>query len=90
MSQRQKSRLFGTLFARLSLALLGIITLAGGAFFAVEQYSTRNYYEEITQRLNASIAMYVTGERQLMEDGVVNTEALEELKATFGPDIGKE
>ena len=50
-----------TLFAKLSLALLGIVVLTGGAFFLVERYSTQNYYEEITQRLNSSIAMYVTG-----------------------------
>lgn len=65
-----------TLFAKLSLALLGIVVLTGSAFFLVERYSTQNYYEEITQRLNASIAMYVTGERQLMENDVVNSEAL--------------
>jgi signal transduction histidine kinase len=65
-----------TLFAKLSLALLGIVLLTGSAFFLVERYSTQNYYEEITQRLNSSIAMYVTGERQLMENGVVNEDAL--------------
>ncbi len=65
-----------TLFAKLSLALLAIVILTGSAFFLVERYSTINYYEEITQRLNASIAMYVTGERQLIEDGRVNTQAL--------------
>jgi signal transduction histidine kinase len=65
-----------TLFAKLSLALLGIVVLTGSAFFVVERYSTQNYYEEITQRLNSSIAMYVTGERQLIEDGVVNDDAL--------------
>jgi len=65
-----------TLFAKLSLALLGIVVLTGGAFFLVERYSTQNYYEEITQRLNSSIAMYVTGERQLIENDVVNDEAL--------------
>ncbi len=48
----------------------------GSAFFLVERYSTQNYYEEITQRLNSSIAMYVTGERQLIENDVVNDEAL--------------
>jgi len=52
-----------TLFAKLSLALLGIVVLTGSAFFLLERYSTQNYYEEITQRLNAPIAMYVTGER---------------------------
>jgi signal transduction histidine kinase len=65
-----------TLFARLSLALLGVLALIGLGFFAIEQVSTRHYYEEITQRLNASIAMYVTGEMQLIEDGAVNAEAL--------------
>ena len=65
-----------TLFAKLSLALLGIVVLTGSAFFLLERYSTQNYYEEITQRLNAPIAMYVTGERQLMENGVVNDDAL--------------
>jgi signal transduction histidine kinase len=65
-----------TLFARLSAALFLVVTLIGGGFFLVEQFSTRLYYEEITQRLNASIAMYVTGEMQLIEDGQVNEEAL--------------
>ena len=65
-----------TLFARLSLALLAIVLLIGSAFFLVVRYSTQNYYEEITQRLNSSIAMYVTGERQLIENNVVNNDAL--------------
>jgi signal transduction histidine kinase len=65
-----------TLFARLSAALFLVVAIIGGGFFAVEQFSTRLYYEEITQRLNASIAMYVTGEMQLIEDGAVNEEAL--------------
>lgn len=65
-----------TLFARLSAALLLVVALIGGGFFLVEQVSTRLYYEEITQRLNASIAMYVTGEMQLMEEGAVNEDAL--------------
>ncbi len=65
-----------SLFARLSAALLLVVLLIGGGFFLVERFSTRLYYEEITQRLNASIAMYVTGEMQLMENGEVNEEAL--------------
>lgn len=68
-----------TLFARLSLALLAIVAFAGGGFYLVDRYSTQSYYEELTQRLNASIAMYVVGERQLIEAGVVNREALGRL-----------
>ena len=65
-----------SLFSKLSAALLLVVALIGGGFFMVEQLSTRLYYEEITQRLNASIAMYVTGEMQLIEDGEVDREAL--------------
>jgi signal transduction histidine kinase len=65
-----------SLFARLSAAFLAIILLTGGGFYAVDQVSNRMYHEELTQRLNGSIAMYVTGERTLIEDGVVNEEAL--------------
>jgi len=65
-----------TLFARVSFAFLAIVLLAGGGFFAVERYSTERYYEELTQRLNGDIAMYVTGERTLIESGVVNQDAL--------------
>ncbi len=68
--------MMNTLFAKLSIALLVIVVLIGASFFFVVQFSTRLYYEEITQRLNASIAMYVTGERQLIDDGVVNSESL--------------
>ena len=65
-----------TLFARRSAALLLVVALIGGGFFVVEQFSTRLYYEEITQRLNSSIAMYVTGEMQLIENHEVNEDAL--------------
>jgi len=68
-----------TLFARLSVAFLAIILLTGGGFYLVDQFSTRLYYEELTQRLNGSIAMYVTGERTLIESGVVKRDALELL-----------
>ncbi len=65
-----------TLFARLSVAFLAIILLSGGGFYLVDQFSTRMYYEELTQRLNGSIAMYVTGERTLIRQGVVDNQAL--------------
>lgn len=65
-----------TLFARLSVAFLAIILLTGGGFYLVDRFSNRMYHEELTQRLNGSIAMYVTGERTLIESGVVNQEAL--------------
>ncbi len=68
-----------TLFAKLSVALLIVIGLMGSAFVIVDRVSTRMYYEELTQRLNAPIAMYVTGERTLIETGVPDLASLAEL-----------
>ncbi len=68
-----------TLFAKLSTALLIIVVLMGSVFFVVDRINTRLYYEELTQRLNAPIAMYVTGQRQLITDGVPDLDSLREL-----------
>ena len=68
-----------TLFAKLSTALLIIVGLMGTAFFVVDRINTRLYYEELTQRLNAPIAMYVTAQRDLISNGVPDLESLQEL-----------
>ena len=68
-----------TLFAKLSAALLVIVVLMGTAFFLVDRMNTRLYYEELTQRLNAPIAMYVTGQRDLIRDGHPDLESLQDL-----------
>lgn len=68
-----------TLFAKLSTALLLIVAFMGTTFFLVGRMNTRLYYEELTQRLNAPIAMYVTGQRELIRDGVADLESLREL-----------
>jgi signal transduction histidine kinase len=68
-----------SLLTRLSLALLLIMVTVGGGFYALEQWSAQRYHEEVTQRLNAAIAMYVTGETTLIVDGAVNREELERL-----------
>ncbi len=68
-----------TLFAKLSLTLLIIVGLMGAALFAVDRFNTRVYYEELSQTLNAPIAMYVTGQRQLISGGVPDLDSLREL-----------
>lgn len=69
-----------TLYAKLSLAMIMIIAIVGGGFVVIYQMTTTMYYEELTQRLNAPIAMYVTGEQSLMrQDGSVDTVALKTL-----------
>jgi len=59
--------------------MLVIVVLLGGAFYLIDRYSVRMYYEELSQRLNASLAMYVVNAKQLISDGKANREALTEL-----------
>lgn len=68
-----------TLFAKMSTALLIIVALMGSVFFIVDRINTRLYYEELTQRLNAPIAMYVTGQHDLITAGVPDLGSLREL-----------
>ncbi len=68
-----------TLLTKLAGTLLLILILVGSALFALERYSSQAYFEELTQRLNAPIAMYVTGAQVLMQNGQVDTGALTAL-----------
>ena len=65
--------------AKLSLALICIITIMGGAVYVVDRVTMRTYYDELSQQLNAPIAMYVTDQRQLIADGVADLDSLREL-----------
>lgn len=60
-------RLLGSLNNRLSLALIAIVVLVGIGVLYVSQIWMRVYYEELTQKLNSSIAMYVVREHKLMQ-----------------------
>lgn len=64
---------------RLSAGMLAIMLIVGIAFHAIDRYSVRMYYDELSQRLNASLAMYVAGSAPLIENGAVNRAALTEL-----------
>ena len=66
---------------KLSAAMLAIVFLLGAAFYQVDRYSVRMYYEELSQRLNSSLAMYVVNAGPLISGGRVNDEALSELSS---------
>jgi signal transduction histidine kinase len=60
--------------------MIVIFAVVGGGFVLIYQLTTTLYYEELTQRLNAPIAMYVTGEQSLMRaDGSVDDDAMKLL-----------
>ena len=64
---------------KLSLAMLAIVVLLGAAFYLIDRYSVRMYHEELSQRLNASLAMYVVNAKPLISDGAVDHDSLTEL-----------
>lgn len=68
-----------SLYIRLSLALVALFLLIGIALVALTRYSAERYYQEVTQRLNAPLAMYVAGEAPLIRDGVVDHDAMRAL-----------
>jgi len=70
---------FKTLHFKLSVALVVLFLLIGTTLVVITRYSSDMYYQEITQRLNASVAMYVTNEAQLIRDGRVDDAALRAL-----------
>ena len=61
---------------KLSGAMFIVVLLLGAAFYGIDRYSVRLYYEELSQRLNASLAMYVVNAGPLIRDGEVDRKAL--------------
>lgn len=76
-----KRGITSTLSSRLSIALIMIIIAVGLCVMAASQAWMRIYYEELTQKLNASIAMYITGEYQLIQgdEGLPDFQAIQFL-----------
>ena len=67
------------LHVRLTLALAALLVgLAIGLLWLLSRTSER-YADEVLQRLNADIAMYVVRELPLLDGGIVNEQALREL-----------
>ncbi len=68
-----------SLFARLSIALAVIVVVMGGTLFLIARSNTELYFQELTQRLNAPIGMYVTEQQVLIRDGIADVDSLEVL-----------
>ncbi|MFK8014548.1 MAG: sensor histidine kinase [Gammaproteobacteria bacterium] len=68
-----------SLSTKLVVALLVILVCVGLVFIWLAEWSSDRYHQEITQRLNASIAMYIVNEEALLDAEEVNTSALEHV-----------
>ena len=74
-------KLLNTLFAKLTAAFLLLVVLFGAAFLYLSQSMSAMYNQEVMQRLNQSVAMYVAGQQPLIEGNRVNNDAMDQLAA---------
>ena len=68
-----------TLYGKLAATLLVLFCLLGLIFLAVTRYSTLLYQQEVSQKLNQDLARHIVAEKLLLQNGVVNQTALEEI-----------
>ena len=73
--------MFHTLYARLSIALIGLFLATGLVYILISSSVTERYLQEITQHFNRDLAQRIVADRRLVIDGEMNDKA---LKATFG------
>ncbi len=72
-----------SLYSRMVAVLLGLLLFLGGIFVAVGLDSSRRYQQEVTQRLNMSLAEHLVAEDVLLVDGEVNRQALSQVFHTL-------
>lgn len=71
--------MFRTLYSKITLVLLILFCVVGFVFMLLSIYVANLYQQEVTQRLNQDLAMYIANERVLIEEGAVNRENLNQL-----------
>ena len=70
-----------SLYARLVVSIVVSMAVLAGATWWVSASAARSYYDELSQRLNGGIAMYVDRAAPLIVDGVVDNARVSELGA---------
>ncbi len=64
-----KQRLFNSLYARLALGVVVLVTLLGALYLAVMLHAGRLYLQELNQQLNKTLAANLIAENRLQLDG---------------------
>jgi signal transduction histidine kinase len=81
---------FRTLYARLAIGLFLLLLVVGGLFTFLSLASVREYSAAVSQQLNRDLARNLVSDRNLVTDGKLNRDALEqlfELYMTINPSI---
>jgi len=69
----------GSLYAKLSLALLALSMVAGGFAIALSLWTSHLYQQEVQQRMNLDLAEHITAEKLLIQDGVVDQQGVHDV-----------
>lgn len=72
-------KVFSNLCARLAFSFVALFLVLGFAFLALTNWSNNRYYQETTQSLNKSLAMYIAQREPLINRGIINESAMKEL-----------
>lgn len=75
--------MFKTLYARLSLVLIALLCALGAAYIALTLYTTRLYQQQMTQRLNRTLAENLVANKALIHDGKVDKAMLDDIFHTY-------
>jgi two-component system, OmpR family, sensor kinase len=66
-----------TLYSKLAAVLLGLRCLIGGLYIALTLVATRLYVQEVTQKLNRTLAQNLVAENMPLRGGHVDSKALQ-------------
>ena len=71
--------MFNTLYGKLAAVLFGLFCVIGAVAVLLTLYSTRLYFEEVSQKLNRTLAERMVSEQVLMQEGRINEAALKDM-----------
>ncbi len=71
--------MFKTLYSRLAATLFGLLCLVGIAYVLLTLFTTQTYLQEVSQKLNLTLAEHLTSEKILMQEGQVDQEATKDI-----------
>lgn len=71
--------MFNTLYGKLAAFLFGLFCVIGAVAILLTLYATQLYFQEVSQKLNRTLAERMVSDKVLMQEGRVNDEVLKEI-----------
>jgi len=68
-----------TLYGKLAAVLLGLLCLIGGLYIGLTVTTTRLYEQEVTQKLNRTLAQHLVAENLPLRGGRIDRQALQDI-----------